>query len=396
MTAQIQPLFAKRYIIPDMPTADEVLPYLRQIDANLWYSNFGPLVSAFETKFIAQMAKAHPCETPFFAATVTSGYHALSVALRLMGIGSGCKVLIPAVTFPACPLAVQNLGAEAILCDIDPDTWTLTPAIARAAAAQMKLDAIMPVCLYGMAVPSEEWDAFTQETGIPILIDAAAAIETQSYLKHGFVAHSLHATKPFGVGEGGLLVTADEGMISQIRQTTNFGTVNRITQSGGENAKMSEYHAAVALAQLDRWEHVKARRAELVSIYTQELQSAFPLARIHNGLQKSVVCNLMVSVKQGLLPTLLAEIEAQGIATHRTYLPPLTTHPHFSDLCCCDRHGKVIQTPELSDKREHMNACTHLDQTVMGLPFYPQMTNDDATTISRLFCQTLHRMDTST
>lgn len=373
----------KRHIIPDMPTAEEILPYLKEIDANLWYSNFGPLVTRFEKEFAATMAKAHNAVTPHCATTVSTGYHALIIALRLMGIKSGDKVLIPAVTFPACPLAVQNLGAEPILCDVDPDSWILTPAIAKAAAANMKIDAVMPVCLYGMALPTEEWDAFIEETQIPVLIDAAAAIETQRYLKRGFVAHSLHATKPFGAGEGGMIVSADEDMAAKIRCLTNFGTINRITQTGGENAKMSEYHAAVALAQLARWERVKARRTELVRLYTQELAPGAPHARIHHRLQESVVCNLMVQVDNINLPEIYNTLEKSGVACHRTYLPPLYTHPYFASL------PRLTSRGILASSQDEMTGSQRLDKTLIGLPFYPQMRNEDVQAICRIFIETL-------
>ena len=78
--------------------------------------------------------------------------------------------------------------------------------------------------------------------------------------EHCLVAHSLHATKPFAVGEGGVLVGRRADWIDEARRISNFGTHMRIAQQDGTNAKMSEYHGAVALAQLDRWQSIKQRR----------------------------------------------------------------------------------------------------------------------------------------
>ena len=47
-------------MMPSLPTADELLPYLRRIDANRWYSNFGPLVSEFESRIAASFAECRP------------------------------------------------------------------------------------------------------------------------------------------------------------------------------------------------------------------------------------------------------------------------------------------------------------------------------------------------
>lgn len=381
------------HIVPDMPTADEVLPYLREIDANVWYSNFGPLVTRFEKQFAARMAQTFASPTPLYAATVSSGYHALNLALALKGIGAGHTVLVPAVTFPACPLAIQNLGAEAVLCDVGAQSGTLTPAIARAAATQMKIDAVMPVCLYGMPLPAEEWDAFVAETGIPVIIDAAAAIGAQRYPRHALVAHSLHATKPFGAGEGGLVLTAEEGDIAKIHTLSNFGAVNRIALGGGQNAKMSEYHAAVALAQLDRWERIKTRRASLFQAYLHALDKAQAPATVLDGLSQAVVSNLMVAVKHPDLKALCAALGAEGIACHRTYLPPLYAHPYYNNLKLCNTNGRVIQTPDLVAKNSHMPNSDRLEQTLLGLPFYPQMEDDDVSYIASTVTRLLQEQD---
>ena len=107
------------------------------------------------------------------------------------------NVLVPAVTFPACPLAVRHAGAEAVLADVDAESWQLTPKTAWRAAENMPIHAVMPVAVYGVPVPAKEWDQFTEDTGIPVIIDAAAALESQELPKKCLVAHSLHATKPF-------------------------------------------------------------------------------------------------------------------------------------------------------------------------------------------------------
>jgi hypothetical protein len=130
-------------------------------------------------------------------------------------------VLASAVAFTTCHLAVEHNGAQVVLSDIDATRWTLTPEIARAAASRITIDAVMPVALYGVPLPVIQWDDFSQETGIPVVIDAAAAIEVQEIPRLGFVAQNL---------------------------------------MDGSNAKMSEYHAAVGLAQIERWSRIKRLR----------------------------------------------------------------------------------------------------------------------------------------
>ena len=379
----------KRYTIPDLPTADEILPYLREIDANKWYSNFGPLVTRFEQDFAAAMAKSHGEDTPSHAVTTCSGYHAISVGLRLLGIGAGKNVLLPAVTFPACPLAVENLGAQTILCDVDPQAWTITPDIARAAAKNNHIDAVMPVCLYGMPLDATGWDAFTVETGIPVLIDAAAAIESQHYLKHGVVAHSLHATKPFGVGEGGILVTASAELAQKARQIINFGTVDRITLASGENAKMSEYHAAVALAQLNRWNGIKRRRQTVFQTYNSGLQNLIEKVAIHSNASKAVVSCMMVALRDGDGAQLLQSMLQEGVACHRTYLPPLYDHPHFKALPLCTAQGQIFHQGDNGKSVLPMTGSQYLNRVLIGLPFHALMKPEEVHKTITIFSQAL-------
>jgi len=84
---------------------------------------------------------------------------------------------------------------------------------------------------------------------------------------------SLHATKAFGVGEGGLVLSTSEQVIHRLRQVCNFGIWgSEEGQILGYNGKLSEYHAAVGLAALDGW---AMRRTELMSRtlrYSQELK----------------------------------------------------------------------------------------------------------------------------
>src|SRR5262249_23945660 len=160
-----------------------------------WYSNFGPLVCEFEEKLRLLLSDKEPVPyaRPIHLTTLASGHCALEIGLHLSGIGSGKRVLLPAMTFPSCPLAVLHTGAEVVLAGVDFNSWTLTPQIARTAAEHTRVDAVMPVAIYGIPLPTAEWDKFELETGIPVLIDAAAAVDVQLVPKRGLVAYSLHA-----------------------------------------------------------------------------------------------------------------------------------------------------------------------------------------------------------
>jgi dTDP-4-amino-4,6-dideoxygalactose transaminase len=373
-----------RYVVPDLPSTDEVLPYLRRIDAQRWYSNFGPLVCELEERLQALLTAADrtPQMGRVHLTTLVSGHHALQIGLRLSGITRGKRVLVPAVTFPSCPLAVHQVGAETVLADVDPVDWTLTPRIARAIAARARIDAVMPVAVYGVPLPSCEWDAFVLDTGIPVVIDAAAAIETQALPRHALVAHSLHATKPFGVGEGGVLAGRDPEAIARGRQYANFGMIDRISRLQGTNAKMSEYHAAVGLAQVERWGAVKRRRSQLLALYIQHLEPLLEFVSLQPSIHQAVVSSLMLLLKRPVADLIIAEANHAGIAVHRTYLPPLYRHPCFADLSLFDLDGIALPArAETTRKQSHMPNSEKLLAHLVGVPFHPFMSEADVAAV---------------
>lgn len=373
-----------RFLVPDLPSASEVLPYLHRLDEARWYSNFGPLVCEFEERLQRLLARADrtPGHGSIYLTTLVSGHHALEVALHLVGITRGKKVLLPAVTFPACPLSVQHTGGEPVLADIDPVTWTLTPDIARTAAARNQIDAVMPVALYGVPLPAASWDEFSRETGIPVVIDAAAAVEVQQVPRLGIVAHSLHATKPFGVGEGGILVSRDSNVVERARRYSNFGTSERICHVDGSNVKMSEYHAAVGLAQLNRWNDVKQRREELLSLYLQHLGPLRKFLSVQPNIADAVVSLFVLLFPPSRGDVVMRELGKRGISTHRSYFPPLYRHPRFSGAAVSDVYGDVLsEAADIETKQKHMMNSESMFARVIGVPFHSFMSEPDVVAV---------------
>jgi len=368
-----------RYIVPDMPSADQVIPYLRQIDDNRWYSNFGPLVTAFEARLQQHLAaRDKGGKSAIALTTLTTCYHALQIGLQLFRLPPAAHVLIPAVTFPACPLAVRHAGAVPVLADIDPVSWQLTPQQARRAATLMPIHAVMPVAVYGVPVDADAWDAFTEETGIPVIIDAAAALEAQAVPQHCLLAHSLHATKPFSVGEGGVLISRRADWIEEARCISNFGTRMRIAERDGSNAKMSEYHAAVALAQFDRWDDNKQRRARMFAKCHSAIGKAGYAVDFQKGVERTIASALMLQVAQGKVDGVVKHMESEGIFAHRMYLPPLYKHPHFAALARIDDDGAVTAGAEaIAKKHAAMSGSEMLRGSVFGLPFHAFLDDGD-------------------
>jgi len=229
--------------------AEAILPYLQEIDEARWYLNFGPALRRFEDRLGERFRR------PTKVITVANATQALSLALIAMDLPPGGYVVLPAWTFVATAHAVIQAGLKPWFVDVDPQTWMLEPATVTALSSDLKREiaAVIPVCAFGAMPSLARWQAFRDATGVPVLIDAAAAFDALNDAQIPAVV-SLHATKVLGLGEGGFLATEDAALAARVRQLTTFGFKgSRESLIPATNAKLSEYAAAVGLAALDGW-----------------------------------------------------------------------------------------------------------------------------------------------
>lgn len=261
---------------PRLPAAEELLPYLRRIDASGRYSNFGPLCGELEGRLAAHVGTAEGT-----VATACSGTAGLTAALQGVARRDGRYCLMPSFTFPGTPAAAVAAGLEPRFADIDPDSLMLTPARAEAACGnRTDVAAVMPVSAFGAPLDVAGWEAFEARTGIPVVLDAAWCFDSLHPSRLPQVI-SLHATKVLGVGEGGAVVSTDEALIAEVRQRTNFGLdAERRIEFPAGNAKLPEYSAAVGHAALDAWPERRDRLAELHGRYGRALAGVPGIDRV--------------------------------------------------------------------------------------------------------------------
>ncbi|MDI1282343.1 DegT/DnrJ/EryC1/StrS family aminotransferase [Brevundimonas sp.] len=332
---------------PRLPSAEAVFPYLQRIDDAGWYSNFGPLLTEFE----ARLAGRFPAGTE--VVTVTNATQALTLTLMAMNLPVGGYVVMPAWTFVATAHAVVQAGLKPWFADVDPDSWMLRPEAVTGLAADIRAQvvAVIPVSAFGAAGDLAAWRAFRDETGVPVLVDAAAAFDTLDDADLPAVV-SLHATKVLGIGEGGFLATRDAALALRVRQLTTFGFQGgRESHVAATNAKLSEYPAAVGLASLDAWPADRFRFLRAA----QQLRISLigrPEVQFQNGWGADWVTSVCaVGLPDGMAAPVADALHQQGIDTRQWWGAGCHTSPAFADCARGDlRHtdrlaGSVIGLP---------------------------------------------------
>ena len=348
---------------PRLPDAAALTPYLREIDANRYYSNYGPLVQRFQERLTA--ATRFVGDDAGVVVTCANATLGLAAALIAHGVRTGDLCVMPAWTFVASPLAARLAGMTPYFGDVDEADWTLTPAAAEraVAAAPGRVGAVMVVAPFGRPVEAAPWDDFAKATGLPVVIDAAAGFDTVEAGKAAVVV-SLHATKVFGIGEGAFIASTDRALIGAIARTCNFGFLgSRETRVPAFNAKMSEYHAAVGLAALERWPETRGDFQRVAAAYRRHLAD-LAVTPIDGLGQRWVAATCVVRFADATAAEIAAGLAAAGIETRSWWNRG------------CHREALFIDAP-----RTDLPVTEALARSTLGLPCYGDLADSDIAAI---------------
>ena len=238
----------------------------------------GKLVHQFE-RLLSEFTKIPYCTT------VSSGTAALHLALLALGVGRGDRVLVPAFTYPATANSVEITGASIELCDVDIHSYVvLANTIERALQANTdnQFKAVIIVHEFGFPVDIKEIAKIIKRFGVFLIEDAACALGTMADEHHpGFYSDvaclSFHPRKAITTGEGGALLTTNVALDTQFRRLRNHGISldNGFMDfvEAGLNYRLTNFQAALAIGQLERFHAELSMRKNLAAVYFHELSN---------------------------------------------------------------------------------------------------------------------------
>ena len=361
----------ERYILPlmrpQLPDAEALLPYLKKIDSSRHYTNFGPLNAELINRLVGFQKERF--SRPVFGVTTSNATLALELLIADLRLPRGSKILLPAFTFVASASAVLRSGHVPVVADVCPESWMLEPALLPDTIESDGIAAVMPVAVFGMPQSASAWAQWRNKTGIPVIIDAAGAFGAQPTDTEVPVAISLHATKSLSTGEGGLVLTEHKEHAERLAQMTNFGIGLR-DGLGGTNAKLSEYHAAVGLADFDAWPAKSQQRMRLYGFYKDTLEH-FCGDRItfqHNVGLRSPTTMVIKFESSASRDEAEAKLSSAEIQTRRWYLPLIQNHPALTGVL------SPYPTPHADD----------LAARLLGLPFFNDLAEGNVTKVATM------------
>lgn len=248
-----------------------------------WWRMAGNKVKTFEHNF----AELHEVD---YCLGVTNGTHALEIALTALGIKGGDEVIVPAMTFISTASAVIYVNAMPVLVDIDPETFCMLPE-AFEKAITPKTKAVIPVHMAGHTCDMEKICAIAKKHNIKIIEDASHAHGCQCNGKmigsYGDMAtFSFQNGKIMTCGEGGAIITNDEELYKKAYLIHGVGRPDgdRVYEHSvlGSNDRMSEFSAAILIAQQERLKDMNKTReknARLLDDLLLEVEGIIPQVR---------------------------------------------------------------------------------------------------------------------
>lgn len=239
-----------------------------------WISSSGEYVKRFEEEF----AKYCDCK---YSVAVCNGTVALHLALVSLGIGKGDEVIVPNFTMIASAFAVCYTGAKPVFVDCDKDTWNIdTTKIELKITPKTK--AIMPVHIFGNPCNMNKIVQIAKRHNLFIIEDAAEAhgAEYKGRKVGSFsdiASFSFFANKNLTTGEGGSVVMNDKKYYDRAKYLKNMSfSINspRIYQHDeiGFNYRMSNIHAAIGLAQIEKAVEYRNLRIKNNKLYKEFLK----------------------------------------------------------------------------------------------------------------------------
>ncbi|HEU0042104.1 MAG TPA: aminotransferase class I/II-fold pyridoxal phosphate-dependent enzyme, partial [Jiangellaceae bacterium] len=349
------------FVRPARPPLERVIERLTPSYESGQITN-GALVRELEERMADRLRVAH-------VVAVSSCTSGLMLVVQALVDGRPGPVVLPSFTFSASAHAVAWNGRSPRFVECDPATFQMD--LAHAEASLDGASALMATHVFGAPCAPELVEKLGASAGLAVVFDAAHAIGAKSNERPigGFgdaEIFSLTPTKPMVAGEGGLIATRDSDLAARLRAGRDYGNPGDYdTRFAGLNARMSEFHAAMALESLGLLDGSLERRRELAARYIDGLRGV-PGIRVQLVPMEHVSTykDFTIAVDAAELGIdrnqLVAVLAAEGIDTRNYFDPPVHRQQAY-------RHGVAVDLP----------ATDEVSRSVVSLPIYPDLSVDD-------------------
>ena len=349
-----------------MPPKEDYDILLHGIWKRQWLTNMGPLASDLEMKLKDHLGVDH-------LLFVTNGTVALQMAIKALDLKG--EIITTPFTYVATTSSIVWENCEPVYVDIDPKSLNIDPAKIEAAITA-KTSAILATHVYGNPCDVIAIDKIAKKHKLKVIYDAAHAFGVQvngtSVFNYGDISTcSLHATKLFHTGEGGLVITKESNLLKEMAHMRNFGHAGPETYYNlGINGKNSEFHAAMGLANFKYIQAIHDKRKALTDRYDKKLKTFKAVKPLwHKDSKENYAYYPIVFDNEELLLKCIEVLKSNEIFGRRYFYPSLSHSLPYME-------SKPLKWADDISKR------------VYCLPLYFNLTVEEVDMICRLLLRT--------
>jgi dTDP-4-amino-4,6-dideoxygalactose transaminase len=352
-------------VSPEGIGGEEFIGDVRKILESRQLTN-GKFVREFERAAASYLGAPH-CVA---VSSCTSG-----LVLTLAALGLKGEVILPSFTFHATAHAVAWNGLKPVFVDCEPDTFCIGPQAVRERISQ-DTAAILAVHIFGNPASVFELEEIADGAGIPLIYDSAHAFGSKAGATPvgGFGAaeiFSLSPTKLLVAGEGGLVATRDASLAKRVRAVRNYGDAgDSDPELRGLNARMSEFHAALAIRGLAGLDKRIERRNQIRVRYEKRLGGVGGISfqQIRPGnLSSCKDFQILVEAEAFGCSRdwILDALRQRNIEARRYFWPPV----HRQKLYAAVWDGRPLPVTD------------HISNRILSLPIYSSLGDDKVDTV---------------
>ncbi|MCG2431665.1 DegT/DnrJ/EryC1/StrS family aminotransferase [Aequorivita xiaoshiensis] len=306
---------------PFLAPRKEYDAYVSKIWDNQWLTNMGPLAVELENKLCEHLK----VENLLYVSNGTIALHMAIKALDLKG-----EIITTPFSFVATTNSIVWEGCTPVFVDINADNLNINPAKIEEAITD-KTTTILSTHIFGNPCDVEAIQKIADKHNLKVIYDAAHAfgvkLNGKSIFEFGDISTcSLHATKFYHTGEGGLVIAKDKEVHKKLGYIRNHGLHEKEGfASIGTNAKNSEFHAALGLVNLNYVGEILEKRQQIAAIYKLKLQDNVKFQTWNTDASNNYCYFPVIFKTEQELLRVKEHLEQNNIFTRRYFYPSLAS-----------------------------------------------------------------------
>lgn len=328
-----------------MPPLEEYKKYLEKIWDSRYLTNEGPLLNELSKKLEKYLGIEN-------IELVTNGTIAIQLAIEALGIRDG-EIITTPFTFVSTMTSIIWQHCTPVFVDINEETLCIDVSKIEEKITS-KTKAIIAVHVFGYPCDIEKIDEIAKKYNLKVIYDGAHCFgckyKNKSLLSFGDITTcSFHATKLFHTIEGGACISRKKEISDRIKSIKNFGSVDGKYKNVGINAKMTEFNAAMGLANLKYIDDIIAERKRICEIYDRQLEHLVTRPRYSEDIEYNYIYYPIILKNEIETLDVIKKLNENDINPRRYFYPSLNNLEYLKNKSKCpiseDISKRILSLP---------------------------------------------------